>query len=388
MSDLYIDISDKGFHTIADELALIGEEARIVGGNVRDHLLGLDPQDVDVATSAPPEVVVAHFEKAGFKVVPTGLSHGTVTVLVDGTPYEVTTLRQDVETDGRHAKVRFVKDWQADAERRDFTMNAMSADATGRVHDYFGGYDDLMSGVVRFVGDPDRRIREDYLRIMRYFRFMARFGSTPDEKHHRAVHRNVEGLRNISVERIWSEFSKIIAHPDGYAQVVHMDALEVLRAIRFDVDSRYLSGLRQMRRHSDRPGVLLGSLCIGEHHADEMARLWRLSSDEAEDAVVTARVLADFTEDPDYWLSKAVDMARPEKMVPALRMNRLRAAADRIELGVPVFPVQGRDLIALGMKPGPDLGARLAGLKDEWKRSGFSLGKDELLEAGLSPVRR
>ncbi|NTF17353.1 CCA tRNA nucleotidyltransferase [Agrobacterium rubi] len=374
-----IEIDAPGFRMIEGVLAQAGEESRLVGGCVRDHLLGMDPKDLDIATTAPPDKVMEIFLSRGFKVVPTGLQHGTVTVVHEGEPYEITTLRTDVETDGRHARVAFVTDWRKDAERRDFTINAMSVSADGRLHDYFDGHDDLMSGCVRFVGDADRRITEDYLRILRFFRFRARFGSGNDDDALDAIARHASGLADISVERVWMEMSKIISHPEGYGQVLMMDELGVLQAIGFHGDSRFFSGIRQMRRHTDRPGMILGAMVSGARHAAEVAESWKLSSEDAEDAVLAATTLADFTEDGHYWLSKAVDMKDPQRIVPALKMNRLMAAVAAIENGVPVFPVMGRDLIAAGMRPGPQLGQTLADLKEEWKQSGFILGKDDLL---------
>lgn len=384
-----LDINDAGFHAISTLLAGNGEESRLVGGCVRDQLIGIDPKDIDIATTALPEKVRDIFESAGFKVIPTGLQHGTVTVVHGGVPYEVTTLRADVETDGRHAKVAYIRDWRHDAERRDFTINAMSVSADGKLHDYFDGYDDLMSGRVRFVGDPSRRITEDYLRILRFFRFRARFGSAGDDDAVDAVASHAGGLKNISVERIWMEMSKIIVHPEGYGQVLLMDEIGVLPHIGFHSDSRFLSGLRQMRRHTDRPGMILGAMVSGERQAAEIAADWKLSSEEAADAMLAARTLADFTEDEHYWLCKAVDMQDPAKLVPSLRMNRLKTAADAIEAGVPEFPLMGRDLIAAGMKPGPDLGKALSALRQEWKDSRFTMDKDALLSvADVGGLRR
>jgi len=155
-----------------------GEEARVVGGAVRNALLGVPIAEVDVATTAVPEEVARRVEAAGFKPVPTGIEHGTVTVVIDKHPFEVTTLRRDVETFGRHAKVAFGRDWRVDAERRDFTMNALSVGRDGAIYDYVGGLDDLAARRVRFIGDPRKRIAEDYLRILRFFRFDAAYGTS------------------------------------------------------------------------------------------------------------------------------------------------------------------------------------------------------------------
>lgn len=378
-----LEINAPGFKTISGMLAAAGEEARLVGGCVRDALIGRAPKDFDIATTAEPELVMELSAASGFKVLPTGLKHGTVTVVQGGVPYEVTTLRADVETDGRHAKVAYVRDWQQDAARRDFTINAMSVSPDGQLHDYFGGVDDLMSGLVRFVGDPARRIQEDYLRILRFFRFRTRFGTQDDGAAFDAIRDNFYGLEQISVERVWMEISKIITHPEGYGQMLLMEELGVLAAVGFREDPRYLSGLRKMSRLTDRPGMALGSMVPSEKAALHMAELWRLSSRDAEDAVVTARVLSDFTVDEHYWLCKAVSLTSHESMVPALRMNGLNAVADRISGGVPEFPLMGRDLLSVGFRAGPELGVALADLRSAWMESGFVMTREELIATAL-----
>ena len=188
-----------------------GEEARVVGGAVRNALLGLGADEIDVATTAVPEEVVRRVQAAGFKAVPTGIEHGTVTVVADKIPFEVTTLRQDVETYGRHAKVAFGRDWKADAERRDFTINAFSARADGTVYDYVGGLADLKARRVRFIGDPQQRIEEDYLRILRFFRFHAAYGTSdhPDREGLEACIAGRDGLDHLSRERVRMELMKL-----------------------------------------------------------------------------------------------------------------------------------------------------------------------------------
>jgi poly(A) polymerase len=379
---MHIDIPDIGFKKISAILSAAGEESRLVGGCVRDTLICADPKDMDMATTALPDVVQRLCEQAGLRVVPTGLQHGTVTVVDDGEPYEVTTLRHDVETDGRHARVEFVRDWKIDAARRDFTINAMSIDAKGLLHDYFGGYDDLMAGRVRFVGDATARIQEDYLRILRYFRFRARFGAGVDASTFAAIERNAEGLRRISVERVWSEMKKIIVHPEGYGQLLLMCELGVAECIGFTEDERYLSGLRKIVPHADgRPGVALGALISSESSIRHMSEKWKLSTEELEDALATRRTIDDFEDfSSDYWVTKMVNGEDAERIAPALRATGRGWIADIIEAGPPEFPVMGRDLIALGLKPGPQLGLLLGDLKQRWIGSGFTLGKEDLLE--------
>lgn len=188
---------------------IFGESVRLVGGPVRDLLLGEQPSDFDFATVCTPNIVIDRLAAAGYKGVDLSNGHGTVTTRVDGEVIEITTLRVDEETDGRHAAVRFVHDWKADAARRDFTFNAMSMNADGELYDYFGGMQALSDAMVRFVGDPNARIEEDYLRIIRYFRFWQRFGWLRFDDTDQAIASNLEGLRQISPERIWSEFKKL-----------------------------------------------------------------------------------------------------------------------------------------------------------------------------------
>ena len=185
-------------------------EARMVGGAVRDWLAGCAVADVDFAVPLPPETVMARARAAGLKVIPTGIAHGTVTVMTPDHSFEVTSLRRDVETDGRHAVVAFVDDWELDASRRDFTINAMSAAQDGTVFDYFGGREDLAAGRVRFVGTAAARIEEDYLRIFRFFRFFARYGrGAPDADAVAAITRLRDGAKSLSAERVWSELKRI-----------------------------------------------------------------------------------------------------------------------------------------------------------------------------------
>ncbi len=204
-------------------MACLGPQARFVGGCVRDALTGHAPNDLDLATSDAPETVMAKLVAAGFKAVPTGIAHGTVTAVVRGRTFEITTLRRDVETDGRHATVEFTDDWPADAARRDFTLNAMSMDAAGGVFDYFGGRADLAQRRVRFVGDAAARIAEDYLRALRFFRFQARFGGdVPDAQALAACKAAAPQLTKLSAERVRSELFRLIEGPNASAMLRSM----------------------------------------------------------------------------------------------------------------------------------------------------------------------
>jgi poly(A) polymerase len=207
-------------------------DARVVGGAVRDWLAGRAVSDIDLATAWPPDVVTTALEQAGLRAVPTGVAHGTVTALSGGRGFEVTTLRRDVETDGRHAVVAFTDDWRQDAARRDFTFNALSLTRDGMVFDYFAGRADLAAGIVRFVGDPATRIAEDALRILRFFRFHARYGrGAPDPAALAGIKVGLAGLAILSAERVWSEILRILAAPDPSGAVALMAELGVLAAI-------------------------------------------------------------------------------------------------------------------------------------------------------------
>ena len=207
-------------------------EARLVGGCVRDALSGQRVSDVDLATPRRPEEVKAALERAGLRAAPTGLDHGTITAVSGGRGFEITTLRRDVETDGRRAVVAFTDDWRQDAARRDFTINAMSMTRDGAVYDYFGGVADLAAARVRFVGDPATRIAEDYLRILRFFRFYARYHrGDPDPVTLAAIRDGVSGLASLSAERVWAELVRILAAPDPGRAVSLMARLGVLDAV-------------------------------------------------------------------------------------------------------------------------------------------------------------
>lgn len=188
---------------------IFGDDIRLVGGCVRDILSGGTPKDLDFCTPMLPDQIIREFECNGVNAYDLSNGHGTITATIEGEVVEVTTLRIDEETDGRFAKVKFIEDWQADAARRDFTINAMGMDRHGAIYDYFGGKVDLNLGIVRFVGDADERIQEDYLRIIRYFRFWQRYGNDKDPFTDEAIARNVEGLKQVSIERVWSEFKKL-----------------------------------------------------------------------------------------------------------------------------------------------------------------------------------
>ncbi|MEO1643183.1 MAG: CCA tRNA nucleotidyltransferase, partial [Pseudomonadota bacterium] len=203
--------------------------ARFVGGCVRNAIMGREVDDIDIATQLEPEATLAALEAAGIRAIPTGVEHGTVTAIVDHVPFEITSLRRDVETDGRRAVVAFTEDWAEDAQRRDFRLNALYAAPDGEVFDPVGGgYEDALAGRVIFIGEADERLREDYLRILRFFRFNAWYGAGIDEEGLAACARQRDGLQQIAKERIWKEFKKLLAAPEPVAAVEAMMASGVL----------------------------------------------------------------------------------------------------------------------------------------------------------------
>lgn len=380
-------VPDSGLAAVFGLLERGGHRARLVGGAVRDILRGEAPKDMDVATDALPENVVSLASSAGFRVIETGLKHGTVTVMANGVPYEVTTLRRDAETDGRHAKVEYVSDFRTDAARRDFTINAMSAAPDGEVFDYFGGADDLSAGVVRFVGDADERIAEDYLRILRFFRFRARFGAPGEEGDLAAAARGRHGLARISPERIWSEVAKIVTLPAGMAQIEAMQATGVTEAIGLAFDRASLAVAGRAARAGGRAGTVLGTLVAGRAAAERLALEWRLSNSEAMDIAVAAAVASDPSISPGYWIGMATDGVSADRLVPALEATGRLEAAKALREPVPVFPLRGKDLIEAGFEAGPAVGAALAAARRDWKDSGFKATRDDLM-ASLAPNGR
>lgn len=382
-------------------LEIDGDTARVVGGAVRNTLLGVPVTDIDVATTALPETVVARAEAAGLKAIPTGIEHGTITVVASGTPFEVTTLREDVETFGRHATVRFGRDWSHDAARRDFTMNALYADRTGVVHDPTGtGYEDCLARRVRFIGVARRRIAEDYLRILRFFRFHAQYGTGElDAEGLSAVIACREGLRELSAERVGHEVRRIVAAPAAPTVVEAMadtGIIEIaLGGVVRTVDFRRLAALSQTHPEASDPMLRLAVLaCFVEEDVARLTARLRLSNAEAtrmRRALAAAEDLAPGTADVDLRLALyrqgrgvtvdggLVAWARSGAGPDSREWAGLLARAHGLE--IPVFPLAGRDLLDAGVPRGPLVGQILRALEARWIASGFKAGGAELLEA-------
>ncbi len=373
-----------------------GEEARVVGGAVRNALLNIPIGDIDIATTALPSEVIRRAKAAGIKSVPTGIDHGTVTLVVDAHPFEVTTLRQDTETFGRKAKVAFGRDWVVDAERRDFTINGLSIDAEGVVHDHVGGLADIAARRVRFIGDADKRIAEDYLRILRFFRIHAAFGEgEPDREGYLACIRAREGLANLSAERVRMEMVKlVVAEGAAGAAVAMADAgllLPVFGGVAYTgpfaamIAAERLLGLKPdaVRR--------LGALAVAvTEDARRVALRLRLSNAETKaldsmghrwwrlagmDEATARRRLYRLGEDR-YRDRLLLAWARAGGIAGATPWRELATLPER--WSAPKFPLKAADFIARGIAEGPALGQVLARAEDAWLAANFPLDKTAL----------
>lgn len=362
-------------------LAAPGEETRLVGGCVRDALLGSAAADIDLATTLRPEAVMDRARRAGLKAVPTGIEHGTITVVTPEEPVEVTTLREDVETDGRYAVVRFGGDFAQDAARRDFTINALSLGADGTLHDTVGGLDDLRAGRVRFIGEAATRIREDALRILRFFRFHARFSEAePDVDALTACIAARDALDGLSRERVRSEFLKLLLAPGCVPVVALLSATGLLQRISGGVGE--LGRLARSAAAGQGAAMRLAALCV--HSAQDEPRLresLRLSNTEAAQLACYAKVLAALRTRPTLGAGevRALAALHGGRMVAdtlAILAGEPRprpddaalAEAARLATGEadPIFPLTGADLVAAGILPGRAIGTGLAAAKAEW----------------------
>ena len=364
--------------------ALAGE-VRLVGGVVRDTLAGQPTKDVDLATPLRPEAVLAKLASAKLKAVPTGLAHGTVTAVVAGRPFEITTLRRDISTDGRRATVSFTDDWREDAARRDFTINALYADpATGEIFDYFGGVDDLKAGIVRFIGDPLTRIAEDHLRILRYFRFNARFSkAAPHAESLAACRARANDLMALSRERIAMELLALLALPDPAAAVSLMIDNGIFVPVLPEIaDATSLRRLIE-REHANAIAVaplrrLAALLPADPALAEDVANRLRLSNAERKHLITLAQ-------------RTSADADNPKAL--AYRLGVV-AAADRLLLGngevsalrgwtPPKFPLTGGAIVAKGVQAGPEVARILQAAERQWVEEGFPNARrvEEILDS-------
>ncbi len=342
--------------------------ARLVGGCVRDALAGLTPADIDLATPDPPDRVIERLSAAGLRALPTGLAHGTVTALSDSHPVEVTTLRRDQTTDGRHAEVVWTPDWREDAARRDFTINALSLSADGKVHDYFGGQADLAAGHLRFVGEPQRRIAEDTLRILRFFRFLARFGrETPDAATLAAIQAGVPGLARLSPERIWSELKRLLEQPRASEMAVLMQGAGVLEAILPGADPDRLRRLVELGAPAD---SILRLAALTPEPGLAVAQRLNLSNAERDLLIALGEPPLSGITDPAELRRLRVDASAKPLAGRAWLGGDANLARRLLQTPQPIFPLEGRDVLALGVAPGPAVGKLLAAVRRWWLEDG------------------
>ena len=360
---------------LAQLVAALGDgNVRWVGGCVRDTLAGVPVHDIDAATTLTPEQVIAACDAAGIRTVPTGIEHGTVTALREGGNVEVTTLRKDVSTDGRRATVAFASEWQDDAARRDFTINALYAEpGSGVVHDYFGGIADLRAGVVRFIGDARERIREDHLRILRYYRFQTRFGSALDSEAEEACAELAPTMKGLSRERIAMELLNLLALPAPADTVARMEDRGVLGVILPEAGAKEVAALARLMDAEKSSG-------IAPHPLRRLAALLPPSPEVARD--VAARLRLSRAQKLRLVTAASREAADSDGAQALAYRHGLDSARDRLLLGgantamldewiVPQFPVKGRDVIERGVSAGPQVAAILQDAEERWIAAGF-----------------
>lgn len=382
-----------GLRAVFQAITRAGGEARIVGGAVRNALMGESIHDIDLATTLTPEKVVEAAGTAGLRSVATGIEHGTVTVLSDGNGFEVTTLRRDVETHGRKATVAFTDDWAVDAARRDFTMNALYCSGDGEVFDPLNGIADLETRTVRFVGDPDARIREDYLRILRFFRFISQYGRGEVDSEGLAACTHLrQGLKKLSRERIGQETRKLLGGKRAGEVALLMNEAGINQALLGStMDHELLSAVAAYARSvgivPDYTTLLAAALPLP---GDEVSALLRLSNaqtrllNDVQSALPPSPALRDnerkvvlYQTGPETWRRAVLLAWARDGQVEDTGWARLYGLPDEWE--IPVFPVKGADVVAAGVKGGPLVGETLTALEDWWIAGGFMASRDELL---------
>jgi poly(A) polymerase len=365
---------------LAELAELLGGDGgvRFVGGAVRDTLLGLPVADIDIATPLDPHAVIARLKAGGVKAVPTGIAHGTITAVLPDGPIEVTTLRHDLETDGRHAKVAFTDDWQADAARRDFTMNALyAAPASGEVFDYFDGLADLKAGRVRFIGDPLQRIAEDHLRILRFFRFHARFGDTPDPAGLDACTARANDLMALSRERIAAELLKLLVAKGAVETIALMVERGIFAPVLPEIEANGVERLRRVADAEDRveltpnPIRRLAALLPDDPAIGEAvgARL-KLSNADRKRLVSALQKSVGPPHPLAYRLGTEMALDRWLLHVPE-SMDRDLRARDIGSWPVPRFPLSGGAIVARGVAKGPEVARLLRAVENQWVAEGF-----------------
>jgi poly(A) polymerase len=364
---------------------------RYVGGAIRDDLLGLPVSDIDLATRIPPDEVIQRLEAARIKAVPTGIEHGTITAVSDGHPFEITTLRRDVSTDGRRATVAFTDDWKEDAARRDFTINALSADpVTGELFDYFGGLADLERRHIRFIGDPLQRIAEDHLRILRFFRFHARFDAgEPDAAALQACAARANDLMALSRERIADELLKLLEVADPSPTVAIMLGHGILKPVlpeldRLDRLKALIAAEREANVSPDPLRRLSALLAQDAEVADDVGARLRLSNKARKRLACAAG--HDLGASPEALAYRVgLDCAIDRLLLAGRASDAARLAGWRR----PRLPISGGELIKRGLPEGPVVARTLRSIEDRWLEAGFPTGEEfeEIVSGGLAEAR-
>ena len=372
--------ADAATRRLMTALATAGVGARFVGGCVRNAVLERAIDDIDIAVDKPPAEVIRALEAARIKNVPTGLKHGTVTAILDGRPFELTTLRRDIETDGRRATVAFTDDWLADAERRDFTFNAMYADADGTLYDPFDGRADLAAGRVRFIGDADTRIAEDRLRVLRFFRFNAWHGKSPlDGAGFEACRRNAGAVRELSAERVRKELLRLLAAPEPADALAAMAEAGALDHWLPEYDGT--ASLRALVAREDRPDSLrrFASVLPVGTDATQIGKRLKLSTQEALrlEVMLAPQPAIDIAGGPAAWRAGIYQLGQvlyADRLLLAIDTpGDWRAALDMARAWTPPeLPVGGRDALALGLAPGPQVGKLMEAVERWWIEGDFS----------------
>jgi len=377
---------------------LLEGKARFVGGCVRDAFLGKAIADVDIATSLPPEDVMQRLKAGGVHVIPTGLKHGTVTAILNHTPYEITTLRKDIACDGRHAEVLFTTSWEEDAARRDFTINAMSCSLEGEVFDYFSGKEDLEKRLIRFVGKAQERCQEDALRILRFFRFFAWYGSSVvDAEALEACKVLAPMLEKLSGERIQTECLKLLSAPTPVPALQWMQEQKVLYHISLpdSIEIATLEHLFALEKAGDfQRNPLVPLACVlrssGENIVGELRMRWKLSNEDTKAlSLFCAPPLLLGADASQATQKKALrTLGASDTLTLALLAHAQNGASGTSLLALkelaenwhsPIFPINGEDLLALGVKPGKQLGDLLRMAENVWEEADYGLSKEELI---------
>lgn len=351
-----------------------GFDLRFVGGCVRDSLLNIPPHDYDLATPMPVEQGIQLLKQHGYTVIPTGISHGTLTLVIDKTPYEITTLRRDVTTDGRRATIAHTQDWEDDALRRDFTINALYMDFDGKIYDYTGGQQDLAAGIVRFIGAPEDRIHEDYLRILRFFRFHERFSTTPISEELKIVFtRLASKLKTLSSERITQEFFLILSGKSPLPELKIMADCHILSQFLRSFDLVGLDQLLTLERSQNtllNPMRRFASLNCHEHNL-------RLSNKEQKYLKSIKTIQHNLESESIYYLAYIYGL---DQVLDALLLNKdIKTWHIFKSLTIPTFPLNGHDLQQRGIS-GSAIGNAIAKAEKLWANSEYKLNKKQLLD--------